>query len=278
MRTLKHFNETFDRYILNIVEKEIPYQRTHKYDNKHFLKYFKLALKDINSWKVLQNVKDYPEDSPDHYIYVSQVYRLWSSKHIFEKAYIELLHDNYFKLVTIKHSESLNLFIDCTFIINKYGSESVYFNPQYHKKNVTKLSIICDENKTALSIVPMEKQNVTFKQDVTCVQETLDNILIDTSNCHKINLIGDKGYVSQEIFKVNNRKIKLIAPKKKGMETKNTTVEKHLLNKRCKIEHVNALIKNYQRVLIRKDRKLSNYLQWIFFSLGEIYCKLNNIE
>ena len=43
--------DVFDKYILKIAYEELPITRTRIYSYKHFLKYFKLMLNDINSWR-----------------------------------------------------------------------------------------------------------------------------------------------------------------------------------------------------------------------------------
>lgn len=270
MGLLKKFCNVYDHYILDIVKKEFPVQRNRKYDDAHFLKYFKLVLSKLTSWSALQFVSGYPSDSPNHYKYVSNIFRLWSSRDIFKRAYNSLLQDNYFKLKTILKSNYVNLYIDCTYIINKYGIDKSYFNPQYHKKNVSKLSIVCDDNKIMLSCVPMDIKNVTFKHDITCVQETLNDIPINVSDAQFENLIGDGGYNTQEKFKLGNKYIRIVAPKKKSQHVKNTTNEKKLLCNRYKIESVNASLKNYFRVLIRKDKYMCNYMGFLYLASQDI--------
>ena len=49
-------------------------------------------------------------------------------------------------LYKIKDNEKFNLFIDVTKIYNKSGHESVYTNPEYKKKKITPLIVICDHN------------------------------------------------------------------------------------------------------------------------------------
>lgn len=270
MGRLKKFCDKLDHYILDIVKKEFPSQRERKYSDKHFLTYFKLVLSKLTSWDALQLVDGYPTDAPYHYKYVSDIFRLWVSKDIFRRAYNALLGDYYFKLKTILKTDYANLFIDCTFINNKYGSDLVYFNPQYHKKNVSKLSITCDENKIMLSCVPMDKKDKTFHHDITAVQETLNAIPVNVIDTSFKNIIGDGGYLTQEKFKLGNKYIKIIAPKKRSQPIKNTPKEKILLHDRYKIEHVNTLLKNYLRVSLRKDKYINNFMGWVFLAAQDI--------
>ena len=222
MRIIKKINSMYDKYILKIAYEELPIKRCRVYTYEYFLKYFKLMLNDINNWRSLQHLKDYPLDSYYHYKYVNQVFNLWASKDIFKKAYIALLSETYFKLKSIKKSNYLTLFIDSTFIINKYGVDNVHFNPEYRKKNVSKLSIICDDNNNVLSSVPIKRKDKTFKSDITSVSKTINNLLINVPNSVNVNLIGDKGYVCNRKFKIGNKHVRIITRKKKGQTTCNS--------------------------------------------------------
>ena len=62
-------------------------------------------------------------------IYKTDINNLNKVKDIFKKAYIALLSEHYFKLKSIKKSNYIPLFIDSTFINNKYGVDNVFFNP-----------------------------------------------------------------------------------------------------------------------------------------------------
>jgi hypothetical protein len=48
-------------------------------------------------------------------------------------------------------NKNIKLFIDSTFINNKYGVEDIGLNIDNKKKRASKLSIICNENKFILS-------------------------------------------------------------------------------------------------------------------------------
>ena len=277
MGILKKLNKFYDSYVLNIVNRECPAKRMKKYSNKHFLQYFKLMLNNINSWKSLQFIDNYPVESINHYKYVNQVFNLWSSKDVFKKAYIELLKNNYFKLNTISKSKSINLFIDATYIINKYGIDSIALNPEYRKKKVSKLSIICDDDKNVLSILPIKIKTTSFCHEITYVDKSLNNLLVKIPDNVSINLIGDKAYVDKN-HKFNNKLIKLIAPKKKNQPIKNTFIEKNLLKNRFKIENCNAFIKKSDRVMVRKDKLLINFMGFIFLDLLDFYCNHNDLR
>ena len=134
MKTNKKITLTYDSYILEIVGKEFPEIRKKTYSNSYFLSMFKLMLSDVNSWKALENTKMYPQNSKNHYKYINQKFNLWKKANVFKRAYINLLHCNYFRLSNIRKTKSLTLFIDATYIINKYGIESITTHQEYKKR------------------------------------------------------------------------------------------------------------------------------------------------
>jgi hypothetical protein len=260
-------------------------------------------LTDVTSWKSLSITKNYPENVEYHYKYLNQVFNKWTKFkyieyhykylnqvfnnwtkfNIFQKAYVQLLKNNYFKFNNVRKSKTLNLFIDTTFIVNKYGEEMITKHPEYKKKKVSKLSVICDDNNHILSVIPVhtsfnnDKKCNVFKHDVKSVQETIDNIKITIPKYIRTKLGGDKGYITQKKFTINNKFIKLIAPKRINQKTKNTTSEKKFLSKRYKVEISNANFKKSERLMLRKDKKIDTYMSFVYLSLLELFCTQNKL-
>ena len=116
-------------------------------------------------------------------------YNKWSKDGIFETAYNYFIKENYFKLSKLKNNKFINLFIDVTKISNKNGSENIGINVEYKKKNVTSLTVICDNNKIPIGIqyvnIRPNKKN-TFNHEIKNVQNTLNTIPIDFKY-HKVN-------------------------------------------------------------------------------------------
>jgi transposase len=65
----------------------------------------------------------------------------------------------------------------------------------------------------------------------------------------------------------------MITPDKKNTIIKNTIKNNKKLKKRITIEHTNLEIKKYDRCNVRKERKINNFLSWIYISSS-----LNNIK
>ena len=282
MKLSSVIQKKYEQYILHLVDVKLPAKRIHKYNNQYVLNQFKKMLNEVNQWKTLSYFKDSP-NVKFHYKYLQQLFNKWSSLNIFEDAYELLLTNDYFKLKDIRKSKKLFLFIDATFIINKYGIECVTKNPEYKKKRVTKLSLICDENKTILSVINDEthsnviKKCVTFSHDVKLVQPTLDNMKITVPKYVSIKLGGDKGYITQKQFKINETTVKVIAPKRKNQKTKNTKKEKIILNKRHCVENSICSFKKYERLLVRKDKLIKNYMSFLYLGLCEKLCCANKL-
>jgi hypothetical protein len=70
----------------------------------------------------------------------------------FKIAYINLLKNNNM----YNFNKNDDLFINARFINNKTCYELVGINLMYYKKNLTKLSIICNSNKIPLTITPFK--------------------------------------------------------------------------------------------------------------------------
>ena len=101
---------------------------------------------------------------------------------------------NYFKkcvlkIANIKYPEKRN----------KYGKECVAINGEYKKKNVTSISLICDQNCLPLSshCIPINRTiyngRHTSQHEVKNVQKTLNNINLSVMDYVNVNLIGDRG-------------------------------------------------------------------------------------
>ena len=276
--------KTFDKCILDQVSKILPHTRKHIYSDEYCLSMFKFMLNDTVKWSSLTIASDYNKKNTYHYKYLNAVYNKWSRKNIFKKAYIEMIQTEYFKLKHIKKSDTINLFIDCSFMSNMYGSDCKATNPEYKKKKFTKLSAICDEENNIISLIYdkthlSKRQNPAFSHDITLAQPTLDEMFINLKSNNTAKLCGDKGYISTQKFKLNNKKeIKIIAPKRENQKTKNTPEDEALLKKRSTIERCFAPLKKYSRVCIRRDQNIANYMNFVYFALLDMFYKKNIIN
>ena len=118
----------------------------------------------------------------------------------------------------------------------------------------------------------LEDNSKTSIHDIKILDETLKNVKQDIDSKY-YHLIGDKAYKNKLDLTLNNKKVIMITPDKKNAIIKNSHYRNKKLKKRTKIEHSNLEIKRYERCLIRKDKKLNNFLSWIYISSS-----LNNIR
>jgi uncharacterized protein YyaL (SSP411 family) len=86
--------------------------------------------------------------------------------------------------------------------------------------------------------------------------------------------LGDKAYKYKEQKQFLGKNIITITPDKiNAVNNKNNEFKIKMLKKRIYIEHTNLNLKRYERVSVRKDRKLNTYMGWVYIS-----SLLNNIR
>jgi len=222
---------------------------------------------NLNNWKSLQSL--ILCCSPYKSIY-NQFLR-WSNKDLFYNAYYKNISNNNILINNVQ-------IIDASSCSNKYGSENVTINPEYKKKKVTKVSLLCDDNKIITSVSPFDikttskkykgKNIKTFIHDSKTIQKTVNNVN-NFINIKKI--IGDGGYKTQDLIKQNNKKIPIITPNRKNQKNNlNNSEENNALKQRYKIENVICSIKmNNERIFLRKDRKIKHFISWLYIACLE---------
>lgn len=269
--------EQIKEILLNEVN-ELYKNKHHKYKNKYSYEYYidmmLFLLKDINSWSFLKNVVGYGNCNNDipkyHYVTIKNKFNEWTKKGVFENAFK--------KYNNVDNNTNL-LYIDSTSVYNFKGNENVVINPENKKKKITKLSIISTKNGFIASIEPfLNKQTLkngvnTSVHDVKMINKTLENIKCINNESKNFYLIGDKAYKNKEKIYLNNKPIKIITPDKKNAIKKNTKFENKKLKKRIIIEHCNLNLKRYERIMLRKEKKIKTFLSWIY-----IAALINNIR
>lgn len=255
-------NKTYKEYVIEEVKKEIPFKKRSKYSYDYYYDMFILVLKEVNSWRSLKITAKYGDKKENHHTTIRKMFNKWSEKEIFKKAY-----DKMRKGDINGNDKEINLFIDSTYVNNKTGVELVGINPMYYKKRVTKISIICDEKKRVIIAKPFK----STRNDCATIIETVKEI----NKGERINLIGDKGYIlnkddMNKLLKEKN--IRLIVPRKKNQKEKRIRKKyKNLLKKRNVIENVIQEIKRYNRIYTRKDKRIHNYMSFVYMASGINY-------
>lgn len=104
------------------------------------------------------------------------------------------------------------------------------------------------------------------------IEKSLKNIKIkNESKC--FYLLGDKAYKTKNIYKLNNKTVKMLSYDKKNAKNKNSNYNNNKLKKRIKVENVINKLKRFERVKTRKDKNINTYMCWVYIS-----ALLNNIN
>jgi Transposase DDE domain len=252
-------DEEYKCFILQTVNELCPSKKQRKYSNEYYLQNILYLLNDICKWSSLQIL--YPNKAKYHYKTIQDKFKEWSDKNIFEIAYYKLINKHIFS--NFNKNTTLNLLIDSSDINNVNGSELAVYG-QNKKKKQTKVSFICDRNKIIYGITLYEAS----EHDTQTIITSINNIK-DRFKYRKINITGDKGYISQKIkndLKLYN--IKLMYPHKKNMKKRTPLTSKKHLKYRYKVEHAIRDNKCNDRIKNRKDRLISTYKSFIYLSMS----------
>ena len=170
----------FEKYVIEIVKNKYPIKRTRKFSFEYYLENFVYVLNDVVKWSSLKILDK--NKNTYHWKSIYNEFNKWSKDNIFEEAFYKLIKDKYFKISKVKKDKHINLFIDVTKIANSLGSEGIAINGEYKKKNVTHITVICDQNKLPLSASCLKinktiyNDRKTSTHEIKNVQNTLDNI------------------------------------------------------------------------------------------------------
>jgi len=237
-----------------------------KFNDEYYLNHIINVLITGISWHHLQILHKF--NSKTHYKSIYNKFKFWTQHNIFKNAFYNYPVDT-----------NVNLFIiDSTSINNKYGVESVGINPEYKKHNCTKLSIITNKYKQVLSPVIVENNKIfknkkTLKHDISTIPKHLEDLEKLSLNASYFKLLGDKGYITRQQYKLKNKNVHIITKKRSNALTTQTSYNlKTIKSNRYKIENINRNIKFLERINLRKDRNLCNFYSFIY-----IGCLYNNI-
>jgi hypothetical protein len=111
----------------------------------------------------------------------------------------------------------------------------------------------------------------TSIHDVMMIQTSINNIKTKFNNLDNITLTGDLGYLTTKQHKINKKDILLITPKRKNQKSENIESVKIKLKSRYKIENCFSSIKQYERIILRKERKIRTFMSFIY-----IACAIEN--
>jgi Transposase DDE domain len=294
------------KIILKYVNQLAPNKRKPRFSSEYYLTNILDLLNDFNSWRSLKKSVNYKKEKRYHYKTISDIHRLWCKKGVYRKAFEEVRNENIdldeqeefdllidstliinkygsdnvgygsetrkkkFSKITMvtSNNDILNV------VENKTSSKEIDLeNKKFKRKRrgrPRKKENISDvmEQKTKESKCQKTMTIQTLEHDVKGIEPVLENTAIPESK--KINLIGDAGYIINEKNKkkLAEKNVTLITPYRRNQKKQNTTSEKRKLKKRSSIERKFRSVKQYNRIHVRKDRYMNNYMG--FFYLGII--------
>jgi hypothetical protein len=250
--------EIYKKYILDAVNELCPAKKKTKFTAEYYLENFIYMLNDLCRWKSLSII--HKTEKKYHWKTIENEFRRWSKLNVFEVAHNRMTED----MVYSKNDShtTLNLYIDTADINNVSGSELVDYGKN-KKKRQTKMSIICDRDRN-IYVYDFYKANVA---DVKTIISSLNKIK-GKFKYRKINVVGDKGYVSSEIKKeLKKENINLIYPHKKNMKKRTPKRSKKHLKFRYTVEHAIHDNKRNNRISQRKDRLIHTFKSFLCLSI-----------
>jgi len=251
-------------YILNAVNNLFPKIRTSKYSNEYYVNQILDCNLNYKGWSSFgKTLNKFTNKSKFHHKYLNSIYLKWSTANVFEIAYKNILKDN-----LDYNPEILKLNTDVTCISNMCGKENIGVNPEYCKKNVTKVAFLnTSTNNTPISINIIENNKIyethkTLCHDKSSVQPLLNNIFIPINKDCIIDINADKAYISTETYSCANTKVNVITPpREKSITQTNKEIKK--ISEKIKIQELknmnyNLKYTNASKNLINGQNKIAN--------------------
>ena len=273
----EHLNKIFST-ILKHVKKDCPNQRRPKYPPLYYLINIHSVLKDNVLWKSLAKSKFCLNNNNYHYKTIADIHRLWCEHGIYEKAHREIINKNIIR----SRDGAIKLFIDATSIINKLGSENIGYGTETKKKQFTKLTGVCNEFgvNVAIKCEDVNTKIIKFNNKDQTIRTLIHDAKTVIPTCQilrkmdsvkpsdHIELIADKGYLTKKVNKeiMAEQKCSIVTPLKKNQKAKITEEEKEKLKGRYVVENMFSDIKIYNRVHVRRDRNINNYMGFVYIA------------
>jgi len=182
----------------------------------------------------------------------------WTQDDIFKETWTELLvcydnEDDYNTNLTLQ-------IIDTTTVKSINGCDVVGKNPTDRGRNATKISIIT--NKCGVPIAYcLEKASV---HDSKLFEKTLKRTMLKTKK--KVTLLADKGYSSMKNKKIaKGYNINLICPNKSNFKQRIFKKDSKL-RKRYIVEACNSWIKQFRRMRLRYENRITNFESFLLLA------------
>lgn len=100
------------------------------------------------------------------------------------------------------------------------------------------------------------------------------DVLIDLLDCEPRAILMDKGFIGDKIAqKVRDKGAIPVIPPKVNAKVKKNFFPRTLYKARSRVENFFARLKKFRRIEFRFDKKARNFLSFIQFAAGIIWCK-----
>lgn len=259
------------KIILDLVELNCnKVGRKSRESNEHFLDIFTVFLKDYTKWKCLDTYK-FAKYTSDNY---RKKFIYWIRSKVFSDAcdvVNKLINSN------LINEKSVNCFIDGTNIRNINGSKKRNLD----ENGETLLGrIYCDKFKRGLKVtVLITDKNYLLdviisnggKHDITVIPQIYEKLIKEqkSNKKHRINIVGDKGYVSKKIKKdFAKKKMHYITPLKKNAKADDKFYyDQSLLKKRHLVENYFAHMKQCTRIRFMYEKYVFIYEGFLHLSI-----------
>jgi len=218
------------------------YQNNHKkkYCHEYYLILIYFMLNKFNQWSSLKLCVLYDNTNKYHYKCINKQFILYTSKKIFKNLFIKSTSNDIV-------SNNTNLLIDASLINNKYGVENVSINPEYTKKNGTKISFITNTDKIFLSITPfcINEKEIDY-DELSKINKNKKDKQNEKKNKIK-NIISENKLLKKEIknIKLNKETINNEIKLNKQIINEEIILNKEIINDKIKLnkENINGEVK-----------------------------------
>ena len=130
--------------------------------------------------------------------------------------------------------------------------------------NTSLTTIINENNKPIIMFsnkINKKEYINTLPHETNSLLHSID--LLKNKIKKKTFIIGDKGFIIND-SKINNKYVKIVTPKRTNQRTKNTNEEKLKLKIRYTVENWFSKLKNFNRIMIRRDKLINTYMGFVY--------------
>lgn len=227
--------DMYRKIILKYVEILVPNERKPRYSPGYYLTNILNLLNDFNSWRSLTKSIDIDREKPNHYKTIAAIHRLWSERGVYRKAFEEIRNI----CNSAEDLAEIDILIDATLIINKYGSDYVGYGGETRKKKFTKITMITDTKKKIINlaanktsekeivfgIVPVKRKRGRPKKcdtEVQVVNDDVTEVAVNSKPTEKQTACDAKCDINT---KINNQDLDVIHDPKLVKKIKINTLE-----------------------------------------------------